>query len=119
MEIENIANIDTDFRRIIYCSSGNRFLVFTMNQLTINNHQIFRVFDQLSEFEKDSVFADYVEILNGLKKRDASHVKKTVESNILRMCELLVRYTDLQMPEIITDAIKMKENSTGHAGLPV
>ncbi len=112
MEIENIANIDTDFRRIIYCSSGNRFLVFTMNQLTINNHHLFRVFDQLSEFEKDSVFADYVEILNGLKKRDASNVKKTVENNILRMCEFFFRYTDFKMPELITDAIKMNENST-------
>ena len=106
MEIENIANIDTDFRRIIYCSSGNRFLVFTMNQLTINNYHIFRVFDQLSEFEKDSVFADYVEILKGLKERNASSVKKTVENNILRMCEFLFRYTDFKMPELITDAIK-------------
>ena len=106
MEIENIANIDTEFRRIIYCSSGNMFLVFTMNQLTINNYHIFRVFDQLSEFEKDSVFADYVEILKGLKERNASSVKKTVENNILRMCEFLFRYTDFKMPELITDAIK-------------
>lgn len=118
MEIENITNIDTDFRRIIYCSSGNRFLIFTMNQLNINSHQLFRVFDQLSEFEKDSVFADYVEILNGLKKRDASNVKKTVENNILRMCELLTEHTGLKMPEIISDAIKMKNESTENVGSP-
>jgi len=119
MEKKDIINEDAEFRRIIYCSSGNRFLIFTMNQINSHNHLLFQIFDQLSEFEKDSVFADYVEILKGLKERDTSHVKKTVESNILRMCELLVRYTDLQMPEIINDAIKMKENSTGHAGLPV
>jgi len=115
MEIETIANLDTDFRRIIYCSSGNRFLVFTMNQLAINNHKIFSVFDQLSEFEKDSVFADYVEILNGLKKRNASSVKKTVENNILRMCEFLSRYTDFKMPEMIADAIKMNKTRTKQA----
>ena len=115
MEIENLTNLDTDFRRIIYCSSRNRFLIFTMNQLSMNNHELFRIFDQLSEFEKDSVFADYVEILNGLKKRDASYAKKTVENNILRMCEFLTKHTGLKMPELITDAIKMNKNNTGQA----
>ncbi len=112
MEIENLSDIDSDFRRIIYCSSRNRFLIFTMNQLSMHNLQIFRIFDQLSEFEKDSVFADYVEILNGLKKRDASYAKKTVENNILRMCEFLAKHTGLKMPELISEAIKINENNT-------
>ena len=115
MEIENLTNLDTDFRRIIYCSSRNRFLIFTMNQLNMHNHKLFRVFDQLSEVEKDSVFADYVEILNGLKKRDAFHAKQTVENNILRMCEFLTEHTGLKMPKLITNAIKINKNNTGQA----
>lgn len=115
MEKEDISNVDTEFRSIIYCSSKNRFLISTMNQLNTNNHLFFKIFDQLSESEKDSVFADYVEILKGLKERDASHVKKTVKNNILRMCKLLIKYEDLKMPELITDAIKMNESSTGQA----
>jgi len=118
MEKEDIINVDTEFRSIIYCSSGNRFLISTMNQLNTNNHLFFRIFDKLSEVEKDSVFADYVEILKGLKERDASHVKKTVEKNILRMCELLIKYEDLKMPELITDAIKMKKERTKITGSP-
>ena len=90
-----------------------------MNQLNTNNHLFFKTFDKLSEFEKDSVFADYVDILNGLKRKDAFFVKETVEKNILRMCELLIKHTGLKMPEIINEAIKMKENSTGHAELPI
>jgi len=115
MEIENLTNLDTDFRRIIYCSSRNRFLIFTMNQLNMHSHQLFRVFEQLSEVEKDSVFADYVEILNGLKKRDASHAKLTVENNILRMCKYLTEHMGLKMPEMITNAIKINKNNTGQA----
>jgi len=115
MEKEDITNADTEFRSIIYCSSGNRFLISTMNQLNTNNHLFFKTFNKLSEFEKDSVFADYVDILNGLKKEDAFFVKETVEKNILRMCELLIKYEDLKMPELITDAIKMNENRAGQA----
>ena len=115
MEKDVLAKEDKEFRRILYYSSKNRFLIFTMNQLNANNHLIFQIFDQLSEFDKDSVFADYVEILKGLKRRDAPYVKKAVENNILRMCEFLIKYMDLKMPELITDAIKMKKNSTGQA----
>jgi GntR family transcriptional regulator, transcriptional repressor for pyruvate dehydrogenase complex len=114
-EKADITNVDTEFRRIIYCSSKNRFLIFTMNQLNTNNHLFFNTFDQLSEFERDSVFADYVDILNGLKKKDAFFVKETVEKNILRMCKLLIKYEDLKMPELISDAIKKNENRAGQA----
>ena len=113
MEEKDIINEDAQFRRIIYCSSGNRFLISAMNQINNNNHLFFQIFDQLSEFEKDSVFADYVEILKCLKEGDTFNVKKTVESNILRMCEFLVSYTNLQMPKLIADAIKINENSNG------
>ncbi|MDY6791301.1 MAG: GntR family transcriptional regulator [Thermodesulfobacteriota bacterium] len=112
-EKENIADVDAEFRRIIFCSSKNRFLIFTMNQLNSNNHLFFNNFDQLSEFERDSIFADYVDILNGLKKEDAFFVKEKVEKNILRMCELLVKYEDIKMPELIADAIKMNESNSG------
>ena len=118
MEKDVLAKEEKEFRRILYYSSENRFLISTMNQLNTNDHLFFKIFDKLSEFEKDSVFADYVDILNGLKKEDAFFVKETVEKNILRMCELLIKYTDLKMPEIINDAIKMDENSTGHAISP-
>jgi len=104
-----IAGEDAEFRRIIYYSSGNRFLVSTMNQLNANNYLFFQIFDQLSKFEKDSIFADYVEILNGLKKRDAFLAKETIKKNILRVCELLVKHADLKMPELIIDAIKMNK----------
>jgi GntR family transcriptional regulator, transcriptional repressor for pyruvate dehydrogenase complex len=112
MEKKDIINEDAQFRRIIYCSSGNRFLISAMNQINNNNHLFFKFFDQLSEFEKDSVFADYVEILKCLKDEDNCNVKKAVQSNILRMCEFLARYEGLQMPELINDAIKMKKEST-------
>jgi len=115
MEKEDITNEEAEFWRIIYCSSGNRFLISTMNQLNTNNRLFFKIFDKLSEFEKDLVFADYVDILNGLKKEDAFFVKETVKKNILRMCGLLIKYDNLKMPELITDAIKMNENRTGQA----
>ncbi|MBW1898031.1 MAG: hypothetical protein JRI61_03115, partial [Deltaproteobacteria bacterium] len=113
MQKEDITNADTEFRSIIYCSSGNRFLISTMNQLNTNNHLFFNTFNKLSELEKDSVFADYVDVLNGLKREDALFVKETVEKNILRMCELLIKYEDLKMPKLINDAIKMNGNSKG------
>ncbi len=115
MEKADIINADTEFRSIIYCSSKNRFLISTMNQLNTNNQLFLKIFNKLSEFEKDSIFADYVEILKGIKERDASYVKETVKNNILRMGELLIKYEDLKMPELINDAIKMNENSKGQA----
>lgn len=118
MEKDVLAREDKEFRRILYYSSENRFLISTMNQLNTNNHLFFKIFDKLSEFEKDSVFADYVDILNGLKKEDAFFVKETVEKNILQMCKLLIKYTDLKMTELINDAIKIDENSTEQAIFP-
>lgn len=109
MEKKVIAGEDAEFRRIIYYSSKNRFLISTMNQLNDNNYLFFQIFDQLSKFEKDSIFADYVEVLNGLKKRDAFLVKETIKKNILRVCELLIKHADLKMPDIISDAIKMNK----------
>ena len=109
MEKKVIAGEDAEFRRIIYYSSKNRFLISTMNQLNANKHLFFQIFDQLSKLEKDSIFADYVEVLNGLKKRDAFLVKETIKKNILRVCKLLIKYADLKIPELIADAIKMNE----------
>jgi GntR family transcriptional regulator, transcriptional repressor for pyruvate dehydrogenase complex len=105
MKKEDMAKEDIEFRRIIYCSSKNRFLIFTMNQLIINNQYFFQITDQFNEMEKDTVFADYVGILKGLKQRDALLVQNAVKGNILRMCELLVKYTDVQLSDFMQEAV--------------
>ncbi|MBU1344714.1 MAG: GntR family transcriptional regulator [Proteobacteria bacterium] len=102
-----VAKEDAEFRRIIYCSSKNRFVIFTMNQLITNNQCFFKILDQMNEIEKDRVFSDYVGILKGLEQKNAVLVKETVKGNILQMCELLIKYTDIQLTQFMKDAMGM------------
>jgi len=111
---EDIAKEDTEFRRIIYCSSKNGFLIFTMNHLITMNQWFFNILDQLNETERDKIFSDYVGILKGLEQKNPFLVKETVKGNILRMCELLIKYTDIQLSEVIKDAIEMEHRFLGN-----
>jgi len=104
---EDIAKEDTEFRRIIYCCSGNRFITFTMNHLITKNQWFFKITDQLNESERDRIFADYVGILKGLEQNNALLVKEMAKDNILRMCKLLIKYTGLQVSDVIKIAMKM------------
>ncbi|MBT6341303.1 MAG: FadR family transcriptional regulator [Desulfobacula sp.] len=107
MEKEAVARKDEQFRRLIYCSSNNRFLIFTMSHLIKNNQYFFDIIDLLTDIEKDGIFADYVSLLNGLKQKNAFLVKKIAEENILRMSELLVKYQNIKLTEFIQETMKM------------
>lgn len=105
----DIVKEDAEFRRIIYCSSKNRFLIFNMNQLINKNHCFFKIADQLKKTEKNRLFADYVGILKGLEQNNAFLVKERVKDNILRICELLIKYTGIQPSEMIKDAVECEQ----------
>jgi len=105
MKKEDIIKKDAEFRRIIYCSCQNSALIFAMNQLIIWNQFFFTVMDQFTQIEKDRFFADYVNILKGLEQKDALLVKEIVKGNLFLICELLLKYTDLQSNEFMREVI--------------
>ena len=104
---DDIAKQDAEFRRIIYCSTENRFVIFTMNQMITKNQWFFKIADQLNESERDMIFADYVGVLKGLEQNNAFQVEEMAKDNILRMCELLIKYTGLQVSDVIKNVMKI------------
>lgn len=105
MKKEDIVKKDAEFRRIIYCSCQNSSLIFAMTQLMIWNQYFFTVMDQFTQLEKDRFFLDYINILNALEQKDSLLAKEIVEGNIFLICELLLKYTDLQSNEFMREVI--------------
>jgi DNA-binding FadR family transcriptional regulator len=108
---EAIASEDIEFRKIIASGTGNRVMVAAIHQLRATNHQALTIFPEFNDRERDTLFAEYVDILNSLKKHDAEATEALMQTNILRCCALVMKYAGIDMPELIVAAMHRRETA--------
>lgn len=97
---QQVSEKDTEFRRIIAGGTGNGTLVTLMDQFTASNVMIFKFLEQIEETWKDSLFADYVEIMNALKRRDSDATALALETNLRHQHEMTRLFADTDIPEL-------------------
>lgn len=115
VRIEAIISEDVEFRKIIASGTGNRAMVAAIHQLRATNRQALAIFSELSDEERDALFAEYVAILNALKKHNPGATEALIRTNILRCCAFAMKYTKMDMPELIVEAIERSQKT----GVPV
>jgi DNA-binding FadR family transcriptional regulator len=95
-----VSEEDAEFRRIIAGGTGNGTLISLMDQFTASNAMIFENLEQLEESWKDSLFADYVEIMNGFKRRDSDATALAIEQNLRHQHDMVRLHADTKIPEL-------------------
>jgi GntR family transcriptional repressor for pyruvate dehydrogenase complex len=95
-----VSEADAEFRRIIADGTGNDALISLMNQFTASNTMVFEHLEQLEESRKDALFADYVEIMNAFKRRDADATALAIEKNIRHQHDMVRLFVDNSIPEL-------------------
>lgn len=105
LRTEAIVSEDIDFRKIIASGTGNPVMVAAIHQLRTTNHRVLTVFPKFNKPEKNALFAEYVDILNALKQQDVEKTETLMRTNVLRSCALVIKYGDVDMPELIVEAM--------------
>lgn len=95
-----VSEEDADFRRIIAGGTGNGTLISLMDQFTASNAMIFEHLEQLEESRKDTLFADYVEIMNAFKHRDSDATALAIEKNLRHQHDMVRLIADNSIPEL-------------------
>jgi GntR family transcriptional repressor for pyruvate dehydrogenase complex len=95
-----VSEEDAEFRRIIAGGTDNGILVSIMDQFTAANAIFFEHLEQLEESRKDALFADYVEIMNAFKRRDADATALAIEKNIRHQHDMVRLFVDNSIPEL-------------------
>jgi GntR family transcriptional repressor for pyruvate dehydrogenase complex len=91
--------------RIAACTR-NALLEMTARQLGATSRFLFRIFERFERAEREAVFADYVSIVTTIKSGNADLTCAQIQQHILRVCQLLIRYEAIELPDIIQRAIR-------------
>jgi GntR family transcriptional repressor for pyruvate dehydrogenase complex len=105
-DTEEIIDGDRQFRDEIALATGNSMFRLAVGQLRPAQKACIDVFASLSEQQRQAAFADYVDVLNGLKAGDAEGTADRLRQNILRLCGYVAQYTGTAMPPLIAAAIR-------------
>jgi DNA-binding FadR family transcriptional regulator len=114
-QAHSIAEDDAAFRRLVAGRTGNEALTALMDQFTVSNAVVFTNLEQLNEESKERLFADYVEIIKALKKRDSMFAAFILERNILQQYKILKHFSAIDLPHLNEALIRPKTNlGTAH-----
>lgn len=91
--------------RIAACTR-NALLEMSARQLGATSRFFFRIFERFERAEREAVFADYVAIVTTIKSGNADLTCAQIQQHILRVCQLLIRYEAIELPDIIQRAIR-------------
>ena len=91
--------------RIASCTT-NMVFEQTARQLSGNGRLFFGIFKKFQKNEREAIFADYVAIVKAIKDGNGDLTCACIQQHILRECRLLMRYSDVELPEIIRREIR-------------
>lgn len=95
-----VSEEDAEFRRIIAGGTGNETLISLIDQFTASNAMVFEHLELLEESRKESLFADYVEIMNAFNRRDSDATALALETNLRHQHETVRLSIDTNVPEM-------------------
>ena len=113
---QEIISEDVEFHRIVAGATGNALMVATIDRLRATNQQVLQHFPVFEDREKDALFAEYVSILKALQNHDPAAAKAVIRHNILRCCTLVMKYTQIEMPKLLREAMDEEAQTPAYSG---
>lgn len=109
-----ILSADTDlnieenrrFQSRIASCTANMLFEQTARRLSGNGRLFFGIFEKFQKSEREAIFADYVAIVKAIKDGNPDLACACIQQHILRECRLLIRYSDVELPQIILREIR-------------
>ncbi len=105
-DITNFTEENRRFRNHIASCTANGLFEKTARQLSADGRLFFGIFEQFQKIEREAIFADYVAIVNAIKDGNPDLTCAYIQQHILRVCRLLTRYSDVELPSIIRREIR-------------
>jgi len=100
-DIPHITEENRRFQNRIASCTLNAVFEKTARQLSANGQLFFGIFEQFQKIEREAIFADYVAIVNAIKDGNPDLTCAYIQQHIMRVCRLLMRYSDVKVPSII------------------
>jgi len=107
-DIQSVLMIETSYLQRIMGCWGNGIARSVIGLLQPSLSLARKVFNAMSEKEKDHYFALGVEVLNALKQHDRTLLESVIKSRIVNFCHLSEKYSFLKLSPILSKAITEK-----------
>jgi GntR family transcriptional repressor for pyruvate dehydrogenase complex len=93
------------FRKRLALSTGNPQLAAIEEHLTLGCPEWASLHSSLSENDKATLFADYVDIFNAVKNKQPDQAHLVLQRHVLRLCRFLSEYQNMALSATIVKAL--------------
>ena len=104
------------FRKSLAMSTGNPQLAAIEGHLTLECPEWASLHSGLSENDKATLFADYVDIFNAVKNKQPDQAHLVLQRHVLRLCRFLSEYRNMAMSATIVKALEHTATEPNHEG---